>query len=320
MLLLGLELLTLLLLLEQLVQLRLAQLGKLLLSGLTCGAGGNGLWGSERRRLPREELLLLGGKLLLLGSKLLLLGGKLLLGRKRLLRLEGRLLGREGSLKVSGQRINLAILVFITGKTLKSNVFQGQLVNWNQGGSLGLGLSKLLGLLGKLLLLRGKRSLLLLLKGRLLLEGRLLGSKLLLLRSKLLLPGSKLLLLLRSKLLLLLSKLSLELLGLLLLGLELLEVLVEVLSVELLAGGLLRVELCSIKDRPPLISTTLVGKGSPLGLVVTLCGNVLLSLDDSRLMSNDSCMTLLLQLESWALGLGLDLGLGLGDRVVHRTS
>jgi len=254
-------------------------------------------------RLLLEELLLLGGKLLLLlGNKLLLLlGGKLLL------------LGQE----VSGQGINLTILIIITGESLQSNLFPGKL---RQGDLLRL-------LRGKLLLLRSE--LLLLLRSKLLLLGSklllLLGSELLLLlRSKLLLLGSKLPLLLRSKLLLLLggkllrilSKLLVllellleltrlllgKLLGLLLskllLLLEVLEISIKVLGVELLGGRSAGVEVGGIEHWPPgSLLLSVVGEGLPLRTSVVLGGDPLLLLDDGLLEGEHSLVPLFLQLE-----------------------
>ena len=252
-------------------------------------------------RLLLEELLLLGGKLLLLlGNKLLLLlGGKLLL------------LGQE----VSGQGINLTILIIITGESLQSNLFPGKL---RQGDLLRL-------LRGKLLLLRSE--LLLLLRSELLLLGSklllLLGSELLL-RSKLLLLGSKLPLLLRSKLLLLLggkllrilSKLLVllellleltrlllgKLLGLLLskllLLLEVLEISIKVLGVELLGGRSAGVEVGGIEHWPPgSLLLSVVGEGLPLRTSVVLGGDPLLLLDDGLLEGEHSLVPLFLQLE-----------------------
>jgi len=255
-------------------------------------------------RLLLEELLLLGGKLLLLlGNKLLLLlGGKLLL-----------LLGQE----VSGQGINLTILVIITGKSLQSNLFPGKL---GQGDLLRLLRSKLLLLLGsKLLLLLGSK-LLLLLGSKLLL---LLGSKLLLLlRSKLLLLlRSKLLLLLGGKLLRILSKLLVllellleltrlllgKLLGLLLskllLLLEVLKISIKVLGVELLRGRSAGVEVGGIEHWPPgSLLLSVVGEGLPLRAGVVLGGDPLLLLDDGLLEGEHSLVPLFLELKG---GVGL---------------
>lgn len=242
-------------------------------------------------------------------SKLLRLLGKLL-------RLLGKLLGLPegwlGWLEVSWQSVDFSVLVLITGKSVKGNIFSGQLGCGNQG-LLGL----LLELLGCELLLS---ELLLLLRSKLLL---LLGSKLLLLLSKLLLLlRSKLLLLLGSKLLLLLGgkMLLLELLLLelrvkswplwlllkllllswcklllLLLLLELLEILVEVLGVELLGSWLVWVELSGVEHRSSLLTSALVSKSSPLGGVISLLSNYFLLLDNSGLVCKDCCMSLLLQ-------------------------
>merc|ERR1719348_514954 len=145
-------------------------LGELLLTHRTWLDRLGGSEGGLLRLLLESRLLLLE-KLLLLRLLLLWLEELLL----RLGRLEGGLLLR---LEMSWKGINLTILIIISGETLKSNLFSGQL---RQRSLLWLLWSKLLLLLGKLL--------------------RLL-CKLLWLLSKLLL-GSKLLLLLRSKLLLL---------------------------------------------------------------------------------------------------------------------
>merc|ERR1719493_273240 len=200
----------LLLLVEELLQL-LSR--KLLLSNR---AGSNWLRCSESLLwlLVESRLLLLW----LLLEELLLL---LLLRLKELLRLlrnvlESRLL-RLLWLEMSWKRINLSILVIISGESLKSNLFSCQLRNWHLlrlfGSKLLLWLSKLL------LLLWSELSRLLLSKLLLLLWSKLL---LLLLEELLLLLRSKLLLLLGSKLLLLLSLLEVS------------EVLVKVLSVELI--------------------------------------------------------------------------------------
>lgn len=92
-----------------------------------------------------HNLLLLSGNklLLLLGDELLLL-----------------LLGDKLLLEVSGQGINLTVLVLVTRETFESNLFSGELRGGDQGGSAGLGLEGggklLLLLLGdKLLLLLG---------------------------------------------------------------------------------------------------------------------------------------------------------------------
>jgi len=102
-------------------------LGKLLLGNL---AWSNRLGSSEGWPLSRLLLksrlllrLLLEELLLLLRSKLLLL-----LGNKLLLRLllESWLLLLLGK-QVGGQRINLTILVIISGESLQSNLLPGQL-------------------------------------------------------------------------------------------------------------------------------------------------------------------------------------------------
>jgi len=255
------------------------------------------------RLLLEELLLLLGGKLLLL------LGGKLLL-----------LLGQE----VSGQGINLTILVIITGKSLQSNLFPGKL---GQGDLLRLLRGKLLLLRSKLLLLLGGK-LLLLLRSKLLLLLR--RKLLLLLRSKLLLLlRSKLLLLLRSKLLLLLggkllrilSKLLVllellleltrlllgKLLGLLLskllLLLEVLKISIKVLGVELLGGRSAGVEVGGIEHWPPgSLLLSVVGEGLPLRAGVVLGGDPLLLLDDGLLEGEHSLVPLFLELKG---GVGL---------------
>ena len=190
---------------------------------LTSRAGGHRGWLPEL--LPALELLLL---LELLGSELLLL---LLYW-----------------LEVGGQGVDLAILVLVPGEAVQGNVLSGQLRHWLEDG--------LLGLRGKLLLLRSKLSLLL-------------GSKLLLL------ARSELSLLLRSKLLLLLlrSKLSLLLRGkllLLLLGSKLLLL--------LLRGKLLWLLL-------PLLELLELGlEGRPLLLLLLPGGKLLLLLLRSELL------------------------------------
>jgi len=87
-----------------------------------------------------------------------------------------------------------------------------------------------------------------------------------------------------------------KLLRLLLLLLELLEVKVKVLSVELFVEGGLGVEPSSIENLSSG-STSLVGKRPSSGLVVSLGSNGPLSLDNSSLVSNDSSVSFLLQLE-----------------------
>ena len=166
--------------------------------------------------------------------------------------------------------------------------------------------SKLL-LRGKLLLLRSKLLLLppLLEILELSLEGRplwLLGSKLLLL----LLRG-KLLLLLRGKLLLLL---------------ELPEVLVEVLVVELLGSRLVGVELGSVEDWAlgPALLATLGCKLPPLLVVVSLTGNSVLPLNDTRLVGKHSFVPLLLEGKFRAGGDGDRGGTSDGRRSNARVS
>jgi len=147
-----------------------------------------------------------------------------------------------------------------------------------------LGSKLLLLLRGKLLLLTGSK-LLLLLRSKLLL---LTGSKLLLLGSKLLLlTGSKLLLLLGSKLLLLLgSKLLL-----LLLLVESIEILVKALLVKLLADRSIRVKVSSIEDWSSLSIIPLVGKGLSLEGKLILRLDLLLLLNNSFLVIQDSLVS-----------------------------
>jgi len=266
-----------------------------------------------------EKLLLL--RLLLLWLEELLL---------RLGRLEGGLLLR---LEMSWKGINLTILIIISGETLKSNLFSGQLrqrsLLWLLWSKLLLLLrSKLLWLLGKLLrllckllwllskLLLGSKLLLLLRSKLLLLSGHkllsrlwLLGSKLLRVLSKLLvlvelsaelawLLLSKLLRLLLSKLLrLLLGKLLWLLLSKLLPLLEISEVLVEVLSVELLGSRSVGVKVGSIEHWSSG-SLSVVGEGLSLGRGIILLSNQLLLLNDSLLESKNGSMSLFLQLKS----------------------
>lgn len=271
---------------EELVELSLSQLrGR---GRLSSRGGGNRLGSAKlgATALGRECLLSL---LELLG----LLGSKLLLG--------------NSWLKMSWERVNLTITIFVSGKSFKSNLFSGQLRNRGQ--------SRLLGLRSKLLLLLGSK---LLGEGRLLLSwGKLLGvlGKLLVLRKlsiksarllsklllrllgKLLLRGKLLRLL--SKLLWLLSKLLSWLLGkllwLLLSLLELLEVLVKVLCIELFRSRTARVEVGSIENWASWRLTTLVGKSLTLGSIVSLTSNQLLSFNNRLLVSNHSSMTLLLK-------------------------
>ena len=293
-----------LLLSEQLLQLRLAEL---LLGHL---AGTNRLRGSEGR------LLLLEGRLLLAGSKLLLLEELLLLGllllEELLLRswLEGGLLRLLGQLllEVGGEGVDLAVLVLVAGEPLQGDLLPGQLGHRHL---LGLG-GELLLLLGSKLLLGGELLLLLLgsklprVLGKLLILlelsiklSLLLRSKLLLLRRKLLLLRGKLLLLLEGRLLLARSKLLLRLLlSELLLLLEVPEVLVEVLGVELVRGGPVGVEVGGVEHWPPG-ALPAAGEGLPLGGGVVLGGDPLLLLNDGLLEGEDSLVPLLLQLESW---------------------
>ena len=305
-----------LLLSEQLLQLRLAEL---LLGHL---AGTNRLRGSEGRLLLLEgRLLLARSKLLLrlLLEELLLLG--LLLLEELLLRswLEGGLLRLLGQLllEVGGEGVDLAVLVLVAGEPLQGDLLPGQLGHRHL---LGLG-GELLLLLGSKLLLRGEllllllgsKLLLLLLRSKLprvlgklliLLElsiklSLLLRHKLLLLRSKLLLLRGKLLLLLEGRLLLARSKLLLRLLlSELLLLLEVPEVLVEVLGVELVRGGPVGVEVGGVEHWPPG-ALPAAGEGLPLGGGVVLGGDPLLLLNDGLLEGEDSLVPLLLQLESW---------------------
>ena len=296
-----------LLLSEQLLQLRLAEL---LLGHL---AGTNRLRGSEGRLLLLEgRLLLAGSKLLLrlLLEELLLLG--LLLLEELLLRswLEGGLLRLLGQLllEVGGEGVDLAVLVLVAGEPLQGDLLPGQLGHRHL---LGLG-GELLLLLGSKLLLGGELLLLLLgskllrVLGKLLILlelsiklSLLLRHKLLLLRSKLLLLRGKLLLLLEGRLLLARSKLLLRLLlSELLLLLEVPEVLVEVLGVELVRGGPVGVEVGGVEHRPPG-ALPAAGEGLPLGGGVVLGGDPLLLLNDGLLEGEDSLVPLLLQLESW---------------------
>jgi len=136
------------------------------------------------------------------------------------------------------------------------------LLSWGKSGLLLSG-SKLLWVLSKLLVLGELAGKLAWLLSKLLLG---LLSKLLLLGSKLLLLGSKLLLLSWCKLL-----------GLLLsLLLELSKVLVEVSGVELLGSWAAGVEVGSVEDRAPWVSSALVSKGLSLGSIVSLSSNLLL--------------------------------------------
>jgi len=146
-----------------------------------------------------------------------------------------------------------------------------------------LGSKLLLLLRGKLLLLTGSKLLLLLRSKLLLLTGSkllLLGSKLLLLTgSKLLLLGSKLLLLLGSKLLLLL------------LLVESVEVLVKALLVKLLADRSIRVKVSSIEDRSSLSIIPMVCKGLSLEGKLILRLDLLLLLNNSFLVIQDSLVS-----------------------------
>jgi len=276
---------------EELVELSLSQLrGR---GRLSSRGGGNRLGSAKlgATALGRECLLSLLELLGLLG----LLGSKLLLG--------------NSWLKMSWERVNLTITIFVSGKSFKSNLFSCQLRNRGQSRLLGLrsklllllrskllgesrlllSWGELLGVLGKLLVLR-KLSIKL---------ARLLSELLLRLLSKLLLRGKLLRLL--SKLLWLLSKLLSWLLGellwLLLSLLELLEVLVKVLCIELFRSRAARVEVGSIENWASWRLTTLVGKSLTLGSIVSLTSNQLLSFNNRLLVSNHSSMTLLLKSE-----------------------
>jgi len=279
-------------------------------------AGTHGLRGPERLLLLLEKLGILGKVLLLLRLLekllLLLLLEELLLGllRSKLLRLL-RLLGSKLRLlllreKVSRERINLTVLIIITGETLQRNLFSGELRHGNLSRLLGSLRSELLWLLGKLLL-RSELLLLLDLRSLLELEG---GVGLLRLRSKL--SGLLELLGILSELLVLLELLRIlsELLVLLELSLELVwpllllevpKVLVEVAGVELLRGGSTGVEVSRVEDRSPG-SLSGVGEVLPLCGGVVLLSNLLLLLHHSLLESNHSLVSLLLQLEG---GIGL---------------
>ena len=266
-------------------------------------AGTHGLRGPERLLLLLEKLGILSKVLLLLRLLekllLLLLLEELLLGllRSKLLRLL-RLLGSKLRLlllreKMSRERINLTVLIIITGETLQRNLFSGELRHGNLSRLLGSLRSELLWLLGKLLL-RSELLLLLDLRSLLELEG---GVGLLRLRSKL--SGLLELLGILSELLVLLE-LSLELVWPLLL-LEVPKVLVEVAGVELLRGGSTGVEVSRVEDRSPG-SLSGVGEVLPLCGGVVLLSNLLLLLHHSLLESNHSLVSLLLQLEG---GIGL---------------
>ena len=276
-------------------------------------AGTHGLRGPERLLLLLEKLGILSKVLLLLRLLekllLLLLLEELLLGllRSKLLRLLGSklrlLLLRE---KMSRERINLTVLIIITGETLQRNLFSGELRHGNLSRLLGSLRSELLWLLGKLLL-RSELLLLLDLRSLLELEG---GVGLLRLRSEL--SGLLELLGILSKLLVLLELLRIlsELLVLLELSLELVwpllllevpKVLVEVAGVELLRGGSTGVEVSRVEDRSPG-SLSGVGEVLPLCGGVVLLSNLLLLLHHSLLESNHSLVSLLLQLEG---GIGL---------------
>lgn len=198
---------------------------------------------------------------------------------------------------MSWKGINLTILIIITRESLQSNLLSSQLGHGDLLGSLLLR-SKLLLLLGSKLLrsllskLLGILSKLLILLELLLELAWLLLSKLLLLRSLL----SKLLILLElllkltwlllSKLLLLRPLLS-KLLGILsklLVLLEVPEVLIEVLGVELLRGGSAGVEVGSIEHwSPGSLLLSVVGEGLSLGTGVVLCSDPLLFLNHSFL-------------------------------------
>ena len=213
---------------------------------------------------------------------------------------------------MSWKGINLTILIIITRESLQSNLLSSQLGHRDLLGSLLLR-SKLLLLLGSKLLrsllskLLGILSKLLILLELLLELAWLLLSKLLLLRSLL----SKLLVLLElllkltwlllSKLLLLRPLLS-KLLGILsklLVLLEVPEVLIEVLGVELLRGGSAGVEVGSIEHwSPGSLLLSVVGEGLSLGTGVVLGSDPLLFLNHSFLEGQHSLVSLLLQLES----------------------
>ena len=213
---------------------------------------------------------------------------------------------------MSWKGINLTILIIITRESLQSNLLSSQLGHGDLLGSLLLR-SKLLLLLGSKLLrsllskLLGILSKLLILLELLLELAWLLLSKLLLLRSLL----SKLLVLLElllkltwlllSKLLLLRPLLS-KLLGILsklLVLLEVPEVLIEVLGVELLRGGSAGVEVGSIEHwSPGSLLLSVVGEGLSLGTGVVLGSDPLLFLNHSFLEGQHSLVSLLLQLES----------------------
>ena len=213
---------------------------------------------------------------------------------------------------MSWKGINLTILIIITRESLQSNLLSSQLGHGDLLGSLLLR-SKLLLLLGSKLLrsllskLLGILSKLLILLELLLELAWLLLSKLLLLRSLL----SKLLILLElllkltwlllSKLLLLRPLLS-KLLGILsklLVLLEVPEVLIEVLGVELLRGGSAGVEVGSIEHwSPGSLLLSVVGEGLSLGTGVVLGSDPLLFLNHSFLECEHSLVSLLFQLES----------------------
>jgi len=312
-------------LLKSLLRLRLGQeLLELLLGELRLARLGrartNGLRRSERlllllRLLEKLLLLLLLEELLLrlLWSKLLRLLGLLWCELSRLLLRE----------KVGGERINLTVLVVVAGESFQSNLLPGELRHGDLGRLLGSLWSKLLGLLGKLLLwsklllgvLTELLLLLLLLElegwvGLLWLGGELLRLLLLKLARLLLLELARLLLLELLRILLELLRILSELLVLLELSLELVwpllllevpKVLVEVAGVELLRGGSTGVEVSRVEDRSPG-SLSGVGEVLPLCGGVVLLSNLLLLLHHSLLESNHSLVSLLLQLEG---GIGL---------------
>jgi hypothetical protein len=263
------------------------------------GGGLAELWLLLSKLLAGSKLLLLGSKLLLLGSKSLWWGSS---GESRSFEMG----------EVGGERIDLTILIFVTGESVETDVFLSELGSGDEGS--GGGGSRL----GSELVSRLLEELLLtwLLRGKLLLG---LLSKLLWLLSKLLLSLSKLLSTLVHKLLgleVLEVGIELLLLGLskllLLLGSKLLllwlllllsKLLVESLGVELLVNGLVGVEVGGIEDRPPP-GVGLVGKlpppdrGSPSG------GFFLLASYNIGLELEDGLVTFPLQLKGSGLGGG----------------
>merc|ERR1711981_860769 len=204
------------------------------------------------------------------------------------------------------QRINLTVLVVISGESLQGNLLSGQLRHWNLSGLLGsklllglgsklswLALLELLGVLLELLrvLLELLRVLLELLRvlSKLLVLLELLGSLLELLGILLELLGSLLELLVLLELL----RILLELL----LALEVSEVLVEVASVELLRGGLVGVEVSGVEDWTSG-SLSAVSKVLSLGRGVILTSDLLLLLHHRLLEGDDGLVPLFLKLES----------------------